>query len=109
MLRHALVGLVVLALGAGAALAQGKGKDHEVKGSLVKVDVTKKTLTIKTADGEKTYEVNDETKFVGPKGGTADEGIKDERLVPGVMLTLKIAANNRTAHEVHIPERKGKK
>src|SRR5262245_24580842 len=107
MLRHVVVGLVALVLGAGAAWAQGK--DKEVKGALVKVDVEKKTLTVKTTDGEKTYDVNDETKFVGPKGGAADDGLKDERLVPGVMLTLKIAANNRTAHEVHIPERKAKK
>jgi hypothetical protein len=109
MLRHVVIGLIALVLGAGAAWAQGKGKDKEVKGTLVKVDVKNKTLTVKTEDGQKTYDVNDDTKFVGPKGGVADEGIKDDRLVPGVMLTLKIAANNRTAHEVHIPERKAKK
>jgi FlaG/FlaF family flagellin (archaellin) len=102
MLRIAMIGLVALGLVAGV----GRAADKEVTGTLVKVDHKDNTLTVKTADGEKTYDVNAETKFVGPKGGAADAGLKDERLVKGVMLKLVIAGNNKTAREVHIPERK---
>jgi hypothetical protein len=102
MLRVALVGLVALGLLSGAARAA----DKEVTGTLVKVDQKASTLTIKTDDGEKTYDVNAETKFVGPKGGASEAGLKDERLVKGVTLKVVVAGNNKTAREVHIPERK---
>jgi hypothetical protein len=102
MLRNALVGIVVLAIAAGTAWAA----DKEVHGTVVKVDMKNKTLTVKTDDGEKTYDVNDDTKFVGPKGGASDAGLKDDRLVAGAHVKLVIAGNNRTAREVHLPERK---
>ena len=75
---------------------------------LVKADAAKNVLTVKTDDGEKTFDVNDETKFIGPKGGVSDKGIKDERLVKDVELKLVITGNNRTLREVHIPEKKKK-
>jgi hypothetical protein len=102
MLRSVAVGLVVLLALAGI----GRAADKEVTGTLVKVDAKASTLTIKTADGEKTYDVNAETKFVGPKGGASDAGLKDDRLVKGVELKIVVAGNNRTAREVQIPERK---
>ena len=105
MLRIAMVGLVALGLLSGITRAA----DKEVTGTLVKVDQKASTLTIKTDDGDKTYDVNAETKFVGPKGGAAETGLKDERLVRGVMLKVVVAANNKTAREVHIPERKKSK
>ncbi len=52
--------------------------------------------------------MNDETKFIGPKGGVSDKALKDDRLVKGVELRLLVAGNNRTLREVHIPERKSK-
>ena len=105
MLRHCVSGFLIAVMAAGIAAAA----DKEVKGTIVKVDLKKNTLVVKTDDGEKTYEVNDETKFIGPKGGVSDAGLKDDRLVAGVAITLVIAGNNRTAREVHIPERrKGK-
>jgi hypothetical protein len=102
MLRIAMIGLVAL----GLLAAVGRAADKEVTGTLVKVDLKASTLTIKTDDGEKTYDVNAETKFVGPKGGASEAGLKDERLVKGVSLKIVVAGNNRTAREVHIPERK---
>jgi len=63
---------------------------------------------VKTDDGNKDYDVNKDTKFIGPKGGASDKGIEDDRLEPGAEVTLKVAGNNRTLHEVHLPERKGK-
>jgi hypothetical protein len=103
MLRGLLAGTVLVLLVAPAALAA----DKEVMGKLVKADVKKNVLTVKTDDGEKNYDVNDDTKFIGPKGGVSGKGIKDERLVAGVELKLLVAGNNRTLREVHIPE-KGK-
>lgn len=110
MFRRATVGLLALILLAVASsAANAGGKDKEVKGTVVKVDFKASTLTVKTADGEKTYDVNDKTKFVGPKGGAADGGLKDDRLTAGAEVRLVIAANNRTCREVHLPERKKEK
>ena len=89
-------------------LSNAVAGDKEVKGRLVKVDAKAKVLTVATSAGEKKFDVNDETKFIGPKGGVSDQGINDERLVAGVEVRLSVAANNRTLREVHIPERKKK-
>jgi hypothetical protein len=102
MVRHSVAVLAVLMILVSATLA----KDADVKGKVVKVDVKAKTLTVQTDDGKKVYMVNDETKFLGPKGGVSDAGLKDDRLVPGAELKLVIAGNNRTVREVHLPERK---
>lgn len=101
MLRYSLAVLTVLFLALATALAA----DKEVMGTLVKVDVEKNVMTVKTADGEKNYDVNDNTKFIGPRGGVSDSGIKDKRLVKGIELKLIVAGNNRTLREVHIPEK----
>ena len=109
MFRRAAAGVLALFILAVAfSAANAGGKDKEVKGTVVKVDHKASTLTVKTADGDKTYDVNEKTKFVGPKGGAADGGLKDDRLAPGSEVTLLIAANNRTCREVHLPERKKK-
>lgn len=98
----ALIGFLVLA---GSALAA----DKEMKAKLVSVDAKKMTLTVVTEDGKKiAYDVNEETKFLGPKGGPSDKGIKDDRLVKDAELTLVVAGNNRTLRKVHLPERKAK-
>jgi hypothetical protein len=104
MLRHTIAALVLLVLFAANLFAA----DKEVKGTVVKVDVKASTLTIKTDDGEKTYDINDDTKFLGPKGGASKEGIKDDRLAKGAEVKIVVAGNNKTAREVHLPERKDK-
>ncbi|HEV3343133.1 MAG TPA: hypothetical protein VG125_22360 [Pirellulales bacterium] len=48
---------------------------------------------------------SDETKFVGPRGGVSDDGIKDDRLKVGAEITLVIAGNNKTVREVRLPMR----
>jgi hypothetical protein len=104
MVRYgAMIGIALVLL---AGLAQAA--DKEVKGKLVSVDVKKKILVVTTDDGKKEYDVNDDTKFLGPKGGKSDKGINDDRLVKGAELTLVVAGNNKTLHEVHLPERKDK-
>jgi hypothetical protein len=104
VLRHSIAGISALLVLVGSALAV----DKEVKGKIVKVDVKKNIITVMTEDGKKEYEVNKQTKFIGPKGGVSDKGIEDDRLQIGVEVRLKVADNNRTLHEVHIPAKKGK-
>jgi len=104
MWRNCLTAAAVIVFAVSGALAA----DKEVMGKLVRVDAAKNQIIVKTDDGTKTYDVNDETKFIGPKGGVSDKGIKDDRLVAGVELKLVVAANNKTLHEVHIPEKKSK-
>src|SRR5947209_2680368 len=94
MLRHSVLGVLALLILVGAASAA----DKEVKGTVVKVDVKKNTLTIKTDDGPKTYDVNEQTKFLGPKGGVSEAGLKDDRLEAGAEVVVLVAANNKTAH-----------
>ncbi len=103
MLRYAAVPAALL-LFAGSVLAA----DKEMNAKVVKVDVKKKVLVVTTEDGRKEYDVNDDTKFIGPRGGVSDKGINDERLTPGTEVKLVIAGNNRTLRAVHLPERKGK-
>jgi hypothetical protein len=45
------------------------------------------------------------TKFLGPRGGVSDDGIKDDRLKVGAEITLVIAGNNKTVREVRLPMR----
>jgi hypothetical protein len=105
MLRHAAAGIVMLVILAGSATAA----DKEVVATVVKADLKNSTLTVKTADGNKVYDINDQTRFLGPKGGVSDAGLKDDRLVAGADVKLLIAGNNKTAREVHLPLRtKGK-
>ena len=104
MLRHTALASVALLVLAGGLLAA----DKEMNAKIVKVDVKKKIVVVSTEDGKKDYTVNDDTKFIGPKGGVSEKGIKDDRLSPGAEVRLVIAGNNRTLREVHLPERKGK-
>ena len=93
MARVALTAIMAFLLTAGMALAA----DKEVKGTIVKVDVANKKITLKTGEGDKVYDVSAETKFIGPKGGKSDDGIKDARLTKGAAVTAKVAANNKPA------------
>jgi hypothetical protein len=104
MARFAIAVVVALFVLVSGALAF----DKEIKGKIVKVDVKKNVITVMTEDGKKDYEVNKNTKFIGPKGGVSEKGIEDDRLQVGAEVTLKVADNNRTLHEVHLPVKKGK-
>jgi hypothetical protein len=105
MLRHSIAVLIALLALAGSVLAA----DKEVKGKIVKVDVKKNVITVDTEDGKKEYDVNKDTKFIGPKGGVSEKGIEDNRLEKGAEVRLIVAGNNRTLREVHLPMRKGDK
>jgi hypothetical protein len=101
MLRKAVAAMAALMLFACLAVAA----DKEVKGKVVKVDTKKNSITVNTLDGKKTYTISDDTKFLGPRGGVSDDGIKDDRLKVGAEITLVIAGNNRTVREVRLPMR----
>jgi hypothetical protein len=79
--------------------------DKTFNATLIKVEVRKKLLIVKVEDEKKEYVVDSKTKFIGPRGGLSDDGIKDDRLKPGALLQLVIAGNNKTVREVHLPER----
>jgi hypothetical protein len=102
MLRRSIAPLIAFLLIASAVLAA----DKTVTVTLIKVDVKKKLLVVKDGEDKKEYKVDAKTKFLGPKGGLSDAGIKDDRLRPGASLELVIAGNNKTLREVHLPERK---
>jgi hypothetical protein len=104
VLRYSAATLIALFVFAGGLSAA----DKELNAKIVKVDVKKKVISVSTEDGKKDYDVNDDTKFIGPKGGVSDKGINDDRLVAGTEVRLVIAGNNRTLREVHLPERKSK-
>jgi hypothetical protein len=102
MLRRPVAAFLILLFMASAALAA----DKAFTATLIKVEVRKKLLVVKVGDEKKEYSIDAKTKFIGPKGGLSDAGIKDDRLKPGAALELVIAGNNRTVREVHLPERK---
>src|SRR5262249_25433906 len=77
MLRHSMIAVLALLFTAFSVLAA----DKEVKCTLVRVDLTKHTLVVRTEDGKQHhFDVDDATKFIGPRGGASDLGIKDDRL-----------------------------
>jgi len=102
MIRRPVLALIAFLLAASVLVAA----DKTVTVTLIKVDVKKKTLFVKVDDEKKLYVVDSKTKFIGPKGGVSEDGIKDDRLKPGASLELVIAGNNKTVREVHLPERK---
>ena len=73
---HVRLAAVLAACFAACALALAA--DEGVTGTIVKVDKAKKTLTVKTDDGVKTYSASKETKFFGPRGGASENGIEDD-------------------------------
>ncbi len=102
MLRRPVATLLAFLFIASAVLAA----DKTYNVTLIKVDVKKKLLFVKDGEDKKEYKVDAKTKFIGPKGGLSEAGIKDDRLKPGAALELVIAGNNKTVREVHLPERK---
>jgi hypothetical protein len=105
MLRLSLAVVVALLVLVGNALAA----DKEVKCKLVKVDEKNMILVVVTDEGKQiNLDVNDDTKFLGPKGGVSDKRMKDDRLTKDAELVLIVAGNNRTIREVHLPERSSK-
>jgi hypothetical protein len=88
----------------------------EFRGKVKSVDADKMTITVAGKDGEKTFTVNKDTKFVkGGKGKTTDlpEGLKDKLFTgdmpPGVTITYETKDGKDVVSEVKVGGGKGKK
>jgi hypothetical protein len=114
LLGCALLGLAVCAAGLGAQGDKGTkdGKKgtragNEVVGKVKAVDLEKKSFTITPEAGkDRTFLVDDKTKFVGPRGGVSKEGLTDDRLARGFEVKVTPAPDGKTAREVQLPFRK---
>src|SRR5262249_52074148 len=105
MLRRVVCGFVVVLATAGLLTADEKKKEEGIKGKIVKVDATKNTITIKTDSGNKTFTLTDDTKYIGPRGGVSEAGIKDDRIAVGNEVRIVTAKGGKTAQEVHLSYR----
>jgi hypothetical protein len=116
-LLHAVGCLVLgLVLCMASDQAQGGGKDKDkgketpkdlVVGKVKKVDIDKNKFTIVLESGkDRTFGVDDKTKFFGPKGGKAKDGLKDDRMAKGNEVKVLPTKDGKTAKEVHLPYRK---
>jgi hypothetical protein len=104
-----VVGLVVFA---GGLLADDpkpkakpdKGGSKEITATVVKVDAAKNTIRVRTANGKQVdLMTDDQTQFIGPRGGVSKDGIKDDRLRVGAQL--KVTMDGKAVKEVHLPYR----
>ena len=121
MLRRLVAGLVgavvltgsLLTVAAAQDAKKDKGKDSpkdtkEIKGTITKVDVDKMSFSIKTEDGKTMdFKVDDDVKFIGPRGGVSKMGIKDDRVKVGAEVKLTMDSTGKTLKEVHLPRRGG--
>ena len=114
-LLHAVGCLVLgLVLCMAGDQAQGGGKDKGketpkdlVVGKVKKVDVDKNKFTIVLESGkDRTFGVDDKTKVIGPRGGKAKDGLKDDRMAKGYEVKVLPTKDGKTAKEVHLPYRK---
>jgi hypothetical protein len=93
-----VVTAAVLMTGAG----QKDGtKEEGVKGTVVKIDMSRNTLTIKTQQGKESYLLTADTKYVGPRGEVSEDGIRDDRLSAGRSVRVVTELSGKTAKEVH--------
>ena len=127
-MRTRLAVLTVLALAGSllTAAAQDKGKDAKgaqdkgkevkkvdkgTKATITKIDVDKKTISVTSEDGKKKMDVlvGKDTQFIGPRGGKSEDGIKDDRVTVGNVISVVFDKDGKTAREIHLPVRKGEK
>jgi hypothetical protein len=72
-----------------------------IEGKVKSVDVEGKKLTIVTSQGrERTFNINEATTMVGPRGGKVRRHLKDARFHEGFPVT--IVADGNAAEEVHL-------
>jgi len=84
-----------------------KAAPKEVTGKVKSVNEEKGTVVL-TVDGkDMTFEVNKDTKFVGPLGGVSEKGLKDDRMAKGNEVTVIV--DGKTLKEVKLPRRTGDK
>jgi hypothetical protein len=103
----ALLAAVVCVAFTQAADKADKGDKEEPKGikaKILKVNIDGMTAQVQTEDGKKVeLKIEEKTKFIGPRGGVSDKGIKDDRFVVG--NEIRIVMDGKTVKEIHLPMR----
>jgi hypothetical protein len=90
------------------ATASGRHLDDEVVGKIKEVDTKNKHFVLTLADmSERTFQVNRETKFTGPRGSDHEEGLKDDCMGQGYEVKVVPAADAKFAKEVKLSAWKG--
>jgi hypothetical protein len=109
----AIVVLVLCGLGHGAPIQDKKFEvpKDAVGGTVKSVDLKANAFTITLADKkDRTFAVDDKTKFWGPLGGdrgTGPAGLKDDCMEKGYEIKVLPAAKNpKVARDVYLPNRK---
>ena|SRR5579864_454133 len=103
---------IALCMASGQTSQGGKDKDKDkddalVVGKVKTVNVTKRNFTITLESGkDRIFAVTKNTKFIGPKGGKAKDGLKDDRMAKGYEVKVLPFKGGKTAKEVHLPYRK---
>lgn len=81
-----------------------------VSGKIKSVDAAGAKFVLALDGGkQRTFHVDESTKFIGPKGGSrgmGKAGLKDDTMVKGNDVRVVPAANAKLALEVHLPIRK---
>jgi hypothetical protein len=111
MLRKIVCVVIGLTLFTGGVRADNpkKEKTTKIKGKVKAINLKKKTVTVSVGGKEKTVEIASTTKFVGPRGGVSEDGLKDDRMTKGAEITVTLAANNKTARQIQFSVRKKEK
>jgi hypothetical protein len=97
-----LFGIAAAGLLAGADPEKDTKKEEGVKGTVLKVDVSRNSITIKTKSGRQTYLVTGDTKYFGPTGEACANGMNDDRLATGNDVRIIAELSGKTAKEVHL-------
>jgi hypothetical protein len=117
MLRKVFVGMVALLFMAGVALADDKASPEKAKpaqvkaktvmGSLSKCDAEKNQITLKTADGDKSFDVTADTKFFPTARSKAVKlDLSEKKLKKGANLILVLSSDGASVAEVRLAGRK---
>jgi hypothetical protein len=78
-----------------------------IKATVLKVDVDKGTATVQTEAGKKLeLKLGEDVKYIGPRGGVSDKGIKDDRFAAGHEVRIVMDASGKAVKEIHLPYRK---
>jgi Cu/Ag efflux protein CusF len=100
----AVVAIAALPLAAGAQSAEGPAQSQaqaaSATGELTKVDVTAKTITVKSGDRDQQFTFNDQTKITGAQNAAGLATME------GSQVTVMYSASNRTATEIRVTPKK---
>jgi hypothetical protein len=108
LLRMCGTTLVALALSVGVTVGQATKKDDkDVVGIVKEVSVKEKRFVLTLPDkSDRTFLVNKETKFTGPRGSDREDGLQDDCMSKGYEVHVVPAQDDKIAKEVKLPLRK---